>query len=81
MCYPRGEMILGERDLQLGTIGGQPFYIDRQQYSAWGEGELLIDVVAGRGGMFSLEGGDGVRFHTRSGSAALDREVENPIGQ
>ena len=67
MCYARGEMILGERDLQLGTIGGQPFYIDRQQYSAWGEGALLIDVVEGRGGMFSLEGGDGVRFHTRSG--------------
>ena len=68
MCYARGEMILGERDLQLGEIGGQPFYIDREQYAAWGEAELLIDVVTGRGGMFSLEGGEGVRFHTRSGS-------------
>ncbi|MBL4622468.1 MAG: DUF779 domain-containing protein [Immundisolibacteraceae bacterium] len=71
MCYARGEMILGERDLQLGSIGEQPFYIDREQYRAWGEAELLIDVVAGRGGMFSLEGSEGVRFHTRSGSTAL----------
>ena len=50
MCYARGELQLGERDLCLGQIGEQPFYIDRQQYQAWGEAELLIDVVAGRGG-------------------------------
>ncbi|MDF1818870.1 MAG: DUF779 domain-containing protein [Immundisolibacteraceae bacterium] len=69
MCYARGELQLGERDRCLGEIGGQPFYIDRQQYRAWGEAELLIDVVAGRGGMFSLEGSEGVRFHTRSMNA------------
>lgn len=67
MCYQRGELQLGQRDLCLGAIGGQPFYIDRQQYLAWGEAELVIDVVPGRGGMFSLEGSEGVRFHTRSG--------------
>ena len=65
MCYQRGELMLGERDLCLGEIGDQPFYIDRQQYVAWGEGELVIDVVPGRGGMFSLEGPEGLRFHTR----------------
>jgi len=73
MCYQRGELVLGDRDIQLGTIGGQPFYIDRQQYLAWGETELMIDVVPGRGGMFSLEGGEGVRFHTRS--VAMGRSV------
>lgn len=28
--------------------------------------QLIIDVVPGRGGMFSLENGEGVRFLTRS---------------
>ncbi|MEL0082168.1 MAG: DUF779 domain-containing protein [Gammaproteobacteria bacterium] len=72
MCYQRGELLLGERDLCLGEIGGQPFYIDRDQYRAWGEAELLIDRVPGRGGMFSLEGSSGFRFHTRA--AAVDQE-------
>ncbi len=70
MCYPRGELQLGERDLCIGELGGQPFYIDRHQYQAWGCAPLLIDVVNGRGGMFSLEGPRGVRFHTRSASSA-----------
>jgi uncharacterized protein (DUF779 family) len=71
MCYQRGELMLGERDVCLGEIGGQSFYIDREQHQAWGEAQLLIDVVPGRGGMFSLEGVEGVRFHTRSVAAAL----------
>ncbi|MDE2316108.1 MAG: DUF779 domain-containing protein, partial [Xanthomonadaceae bacterium] len=32
----------------------------------WKHTQLIIDVVPGLGGMFSLENGEGVRFLTRS---------------
>jgi uncharacterized protein (DUF779 family) len=67
MCYPRGELIVGESsDVLLGQIGGQPFYIGRPQYEMWKHTRLTIDVVPGRGGMFSLEGVEGLRFLVRS---------------
>jgi uncharacterized protein (DUF779 family) len=66
MCYPRGELRIGERDVLLGHIGGQPFYIGGAQYEYWKHTQLIIDVVDGRGGMFSLEGPLGRRFLTRS---------------
>lgn len=66
MCLPRGELLIGEQDVLLGEIGGQPFYIGAAQFDCWRHTHLLIDVVAGRGGMFSLEGPLGLRFLTRS---------------
>jgi hypothetical protein len=66
MCYPRGEFRVGEHDVLLGHIGGQPFYIGGAQYEYWKHTQLIIDVVDGRGGMFSLEGPLGRRFLTRS---------------
>ncbi len=36
------------------------------QFEYWRHTQLIIDVVPGRGGMFSLEGAEGVRFLTRS---------------
>jgi uncharacterized protein len=66
MCYPRGEFLVGDYDVQLGSIGGQPFYIGGAQYEYWKHTQLIIDVVDGRGGMFSLEGSHGRRFLTRS---------------
>ncbi len=66
MCYPRGEFQVGDRDVLLGQIGGQPFYIGADQYEYWKHTQLIIDVVDGRGGMFSLEGPLGRRFLTRS---------------
>ena len=36
------------------------------QYEYWKHTQLIIDVVPGKGGMFSLENGRGVRFLTRS---------------
>ena len=53
-------------DVRLGEIGGTPFYMSRSQFEYWKHTELTIDVVPGRGGMFSLENGEGVRFLTRS---------------
>lgn len=66
MCYPQNEFILGDQDVLLGEIGGCNFYISAAQYEYWKHTKLIIDVVPGRGGMFSLEGPEGVRFLTRS---------------
>ncbi len=66
MCYPRDEFIVGDYDRLLGHIGGTPFYISGPQFEYWQHTQLNIDVVPGRGGMFSLEGPEGVRFLTRS---------------
>jgi uncharacterized protein (DUF779 family) len=66
MCYPRGEFMVGDSDVRLGEIGGCPFYMSRAQFEYWQHTHLIIDVVPGRGGMFSLEGPTGRRFLTRS---------------
>ncbi|TGV30443.1 DUF779 domain-containing protein [Mesorhizobium sp. M00.F.Ca.ET.186.01.1.1] len=66
MCYPLGEFLVGEQDVLLGEIGGCPFYMGKAQYEYWKHTQLIIDVVTGRGGMFSLEGPEGMRFLTRS---------------
>ncbi len=66
MCFPQGEFIVGDYDRLLGHIGGAPFYISGPQFEYWQHTALIIDVVPGRGGMFSLEGPEGLRFLTRS---------------
>ena len=66
MCFPLGDFLLGDNDRHLGDIGGVPFYISESQYEYWCHTQLIIDVVPGRGGMFSLEGPTGRRFLTRS---------------
>jgi uncharacterized protein len=71
MCYPQGEFLVGDHDVKLGEIGGAPFYISESQYDAWKHTDLIIDVVQGRGGMFSLDNGRERRFLTRSMMCAL----------
>jgi uncharacterized protein len=66
MCYPQDEFLIGDNDVKLGEIGGAAFYISRLQYEVWKHTDLIIDVVPGRGGMFSLENGRERRFLTRS---------------
>ncbi|ALS28748.1 acetaldehyde dehydrogenase [Paenibacillus sp. 32O-W] len=66
MCYPLGEFLVGDSDVLMGEIGGAPFYMSKAQYEYWKYTQLIIDVVPGRGGMFSLEGPEGKRFLTRS---------------
>ena len=66
MCYPANEFMVGDNDVKLGEIGGVPVYISGSQFEAWKHTQLIIDVVPGRGGMFSLEGPEGLRFLTRS---------------
>jgi uncharacterized protein len=66
MCYPAGEFLTGDSDVLLGSVHGAEFYISRPQFEYWKHTQLILDVVPGRGGMFSLENGEGVRFLIRS---------------
>jgi uncharacterized protein (DUF779 family) len=66
MCYLRGEFRVGGRDVLMGEIAGCEFYMGKDQFEYWRHTQLLIDVVPGRGGGFSLEAPRGVRFLTRS---------------
>jgi uncharacterized protein (DUF779 family) len=66
MCYPLGEFRVGAQDILLGHIEGCPVYIGAAQFEYWKHTELTIDVVPGRGGGFSLESPEGLRFLTRS---------------
>ena len=65
-CYLPGEISMGVGDVLLGEIGGCPFYIGKAQYALWRHTQLIIDVIDGTGGTFSLEGPEGKAFHTRS---------------
>lgn len=65
-CYLPGELTTGDGDVLLGEIGGSPFYISKSQYEYWKHTQLIIDVIDGHGGTFSLEGPEGKAFHTRS---------------
>jgi uncharacterized protein (DUF779 family) len=66
MCYPEQEFKVGGSDVLLGEIGAVRFYMGASQFECWKHTQLIIDVVPGHGGMFSLEGAEGVRFLTRS---------------
>ena len=66
MCFARGEFMVGDSDVLLGHVGGEPFYMSRPQFAVWEHTQLTIDVVPGGGGMFSLERPTGLRFLIRS---------------
>ncbi|QCP47719.1 DUF779 domain-containing protein [Trinickia violacea] len=66
MCFPANEFLVGSSDVKLGEIGGVPFYMSESQFEYWQHTQLIIDVVPGNGGMFSLERPTGLRFLTRS---------------
>jgi hypothetical protein len=77
MCYPRGDFIVGDRDVLLGVLDvgdGVPVWISGPQFAAWKHTQLIIDVVPGRGGGFSLEAPEGVRFLSR-GRVFTDEEM------
>ena len=66
MCYPKDDFKVGENDVKLGYIDGVPVYISGSQFEVWKHTQLILDVVPGRGGMFSLDNGREKRFLTRS---------------
>ena len=65
-CYLPTDLTIGPYDVKLGEVGGVPFYIGKLQYEYWKHTQLILDVIEGQGGTFSLEGNTGKAFHTRS---------------
>jgi uncharacterized protein (DUF779 family) len=68
MCYPEGEFVVGDRDVLLAILDvgdGVPVWISGPQFDAWKHMQLVIDVVPGRGGGFSIEAPEGMRFLSR----------------
>jgi uncharacterized protein len=72
MCYPAGEFLTSEADIHLADLeindatAPVPFWMSVSQYEYWKHTHLTIDVVPGRGGGFSVEAPEGVRFLIRS---------------
>ena len=72
MCYPEGEFQTGDADIKLGELPVPgldrqvPFWMSVSQYEYWKHTHLTVDVVPGRGGGFSAEAPEGVRFLIRS---------------
>jgi uncharacterized protein (DUF779 family) len=72
MCYLAGEFRVGGADVLLGefVIDGiaAPIlvWISLEQFEYWKHTHITIDVVPGRGGGFSLESPEGLRFIIRS---------------
>lgn len=86
MCYPAGEFKVGAQDILLGHIERCPVYIAADQFEYWSHTHLTIDAVPGRGGGFSLEAPEGMRFLTRSRvftdeeAASLEKQGPPPRG-
>ncbi|MGE0859760.1 MAG: DUF779 domain-containing protein [Gammaproteobacteria bacterium] len=86
MCYLRGEFRVGQRDVLLGAVAEQPFWISGPQFEVWQHTHLTLDVVPGRGAGFSLESPLGLRFLIRSRvyseaeQAALAAQAPPPRG-
>jgi len=76
MCYPDGEFIVGDRDVLLGIVEDTPVWISGPQFDAWKHTQPVIDAVPGRGGGFSLEAPEGMRFLSR-GRAFTPAELES----
>ena len=82
MCYPEGEFRTGSSDVLLaelhvdGVDRPVTFWMSASQYELWKHTHLTVDVVAGRGGGFSLEAPEGVRFLIRSRLLTDEERVE-----
>jgi len=66
MCYPAADFRVGASDVKLGEIDGVPVFISGPQFTAWKHTQLILDVVPGRCGMFSLDNGREKRFLARA---------------
>ena len=88
MCYPDGDFLVGDRDILLGLLDvstekqpdGVPVWISGPQFDTWKHTQLVIDAVPGRGGGFSMEAPEGMRFLSR-GRAFTPTELSTLDGQ
>lgn len=66
MCLEKGDLLLNENDVWLGTVHGCEFFMSKDQFEYWKHTHLLVDVTKGRGSSFSLEIPLGLRFIIKS---------------
>lgn len=56
------ELKLGAGDVQLGQVGGVPFYVSQAQLEYLQGGQVILDARPGSLGTFSLEDSEGRHF-------------------
>ncbi|MCY1659023.1 DUF779 domain-containing protein [Dietzia sp. SL131] len=69
MCYPDGELRVGQRDVLVGELDLAPgvrVWISGSQFETWKHTQLVLDAIPGRGSGFSLENPTGKRFLSRA---------------
>ncbi|MFI8378656.1 DUF779 domain-containing protein [Leeuwenhoekiella sp. NPDC079379] len=66
MCFPKGDLMINETDVYLGTVHGCEFFMSKDQFEYWKHTQLTIDTTPGRGSSFSLEIPLGIRFVIKS---------------
>jgi len=85
MCYLAGEFRVGGQDVRLAEleIVGIPeaigFWMSLSQFEYWSHTHLTVDAVPGRGGGFSLESPEGMRFLIRSRLFTDDEAADLPV--
>jgi uncharacterized protein len=65
MCFGEGEFQVGSGDIELGTVGGCPFYIWGMQFESFKDTQLILDVAPGAPEGFSLPAGEDSHFVVR----------------
>lgn len=65
-CFPQGEFALSPNDVHIGDIGGAPYYMGFREFEFWQHTHLIVDVVDGHSGTFSLDAPEGKTFICRS---------------
>lgn len=76
MCFEKGDFILGQSDVCIGTISDCEFWMNKDQFEYWKFTQLTVHVSKGRGSSFSLEIPMGMRFLTQS-RLFTDQELLN----
>jgi hypothetical protein len=60
-------------------VGGVPVYISAGRFEAWRHTQFILDVVPGRGGMFSLDNGTERRFLSRASTFSSEEICALPV--
>jgi uncharacterized protein (DUF779 family) len=81
MCLEQADLPAGPNDVELGTVGGVPFYVDRDQYERWGRPQFVLDVAPGAGQGFALDSLESLHFVTRASCPQSHARASGPLRQ
>ena len=74
MCLKVGEMLLSATDVQMGEVGGLPFYVGLAQLEYLQGGPQLLDAKPCGQGTFSLDDGENMHFSAAQTRLWTDEE-------